>query len=339
MADTKITALAAITVVDPAADVLPIVDISDTSMAASGTTKKITSNQILGSGGTATLASATITGAATVGTTLGVTGQSTLTGNVGVGVTPSAGGTAFYKSLELGKAGCGLFVATAGLTGSELTYLSGNAVLTYSAGPLWSYGNNGSAAALAIEDGLFVFKQVGSGTAGNPITWTDSMTLNGSGNLVFPTGKGIDFSAVTGGTGTATANVLNDYEEGTFAIGLTFGGASTGMTTSSNSGTYTKVGRQVTLNGYISLSNKGSATGAALITGLPFTVGSAANNYSAVSLYLVAITFADYPMGYGNINTSTLILQEVTNAGVRSNLTDADFANNSEIIFTLTYNV
>ena len=77
MADTKITALAAIATVDPAADVLPIVDISDTSMAASGTTKKVTSNQILGAGGTATLASATITGAATVGTTLGVTGVST----------------------------------------------------------------------------------------------------------------------------------------------------------------------------------------------------------------------------------------------------------------------
>ena len=68
MADTKITALAAITTVDPAADVLPIVDISDTSMAASGTTKKITSNQILGAGGTATLASATITGNLTVDT-------------------------------------------------------------------------------------------------------------------------------------------------------------------------------------------------------------------------------------------------------------------------------
>jgi hypothetical protein len=63
MADTKITALTAITTVDPAVDVLPIVDISDTTMAASGTTKKITSNQILGAGGTATLASATITGA------------------------------------------------------------------------------------------------------------------------------------------------------------------------------------------------------------------------------------------------------------------------------------
>jgi len=68
MADTKITALTAITTVDPAVDVLPIVDISDTTMAASGTTKKITSNQILGAGGTATLASATITGDLTVDT-------------------------------------------------------------------------------------------------------------------------------------------------------------------------------------------------------------------------------------------------------------------------------
>lgn len=68
MADTKITALTAITTVDPANDVLPIVDVSDTSMAASGTTKKITTNQILGASGTATLASATITGDLTVRT-------------------------------------------------------------------------------------------------------------------------------------------------------------------------------------------------------------------------------------------------------------------------------
>jgi hypothetical protein len=84
MADTKITALTAITTVDPAVDVLPIVDVSDTTMAASGTTKKITSNQILGAGGTATLASATITGDLTVRTNKLLV---TSTG-VGVGMTP-----------------------------------------------------------------------------------------------------------------------------------------------------------------------------------------------------------------------------------------------------------
>jgi hypothetical protein len=56
---------------------MPIVDVSDTSMAASGTTKRISINNILACSPSATLASATITGAATVGTTLGVTGVST----------------------------------------------------------------------------------------------------------------------------------------------------------------------------------------------------------------------------------------------------------------------
>ena len=79
MADVKITALTAISSnpVNPATFPIPMVDLLDNLITASGTTKKVTVNQILGSGGTATLASATITGAATVGTTLGVTGVST----------------------------------------------------------------------------------------------------------------------------------------------------------------------------------------------------------------------------------------------------------------------
>jgi len=61
MADLKISQLTAITVLTPATDVLPVVD-------SGGVTKKITTNQILGSGGTATLASATISGDLTVAT-------------------------------------------------------------------------------------------------------------------------------------------------------------------------------------------------------------------------------------------------------------------------------
>ena len=69
MADTKITSLLTPQVTtNPATDVLPIVNIADTSMASSGSTRKITVNTLLGAGGTATLASATITGDLTVDT-------------------------------------------------------------------------------------------------------------------------------------------------------------------------------------------------------------------------------------------------------------------------------
>lgn len=92
MADSKITALGSIgTGTDPANDQLVIVDVSDvlpTGMATTGTTKRVGLNQLLSSSPTATGAfsvtglvtagSATITGAATVGTTLGVTGNLTV---------------------------------------------------------------------------------------------------------------------------------------------------------------------------------------------------------------------------------------------------------------------
>lgn len=84
MPDTKITGLAAIGAnpINPATFPIPMVDLLDTSMAASGTTKKVTVNQILGAGGTATLASASITGAATVGGSLNVSGATNFTNSV-----------------------------------------------------------------------------------------------------------------------------------------------------------------------------------------------------------------------------------------------------------------
>ena len=90
MADSKITALTALTAADPVNDMFPVVDVSDTTMAASGTTKKISVNNILGASGTATLASATITGDLTVDTsTLKVDSTND---RVGIGTaTPTAG--------------------------------------------------------------------------------------------------------------------------------------------------------------------------------------------------------------------------------------------------------
>ena len=96
------------------------------------------------------------------------------------------------------------------------------------------------------------------------------MTLNTTGNLAFASGKGIDFSAVTGGTGTATANVLNDYEEGTWvpAINALVG---TFTTTTLSSATYTKIGRMVAIQAKFVVTTVGTGSVGFQLTNLPFT--------------------------------------------------------------------
>jgi hypothetical protein len=147
----------------------------------------------------------------------------TSTGNVGVGVTPSAGGSVYYKTLELGKAGCGLFATTAALTGSELTYLSGNGVLAYNAGPEWKYGNNGAAAIYGIEDGVHNWYNATSGTAGVVFVPTQAMTLDASGNLLV---AGTSAYIRAGGRTQILGGSVVDINTAGNNVGIAFGGAS-----------------------------------------------------------------------------------------------------------------
>jgi hypothetical protein len=99
MADAKISALTNLTAADAINDMIPIVDVSDTP-PASGNTKRISINNILGASGTATLASATITGALTVDTsTLKVDATNH---RVGIGTASPSG---IFHAANLGTAG------------------------------------------------------------------------------------------------------------------------------------------------------------------------------------------------------------------------------------------
>lgn len=70
-------------------------------------------------------------------------------------------------------------------------------------------------------------------------------------------------------TGTLSANV-STQEEGNWTPDLRFGGLNTGVTYASRTGKYTKIGRVVYITFDLVLTNKGSATGAASLYGLPF---------------------------------------------------------------------
>jgi hypothetical protein len=137
---------------------------------------------------------------------------------------------------------------------------------------------------------------------------------------------------------TAAANALDDYEEGTFDFAIAFGGGSTGITYTLRQGAYTKIGNKVTVTGQILLSNKGSDTGSATITGLPFTIPNNGNRYPGAAIGFISnITFADQMTAYGIINSTSIQLAETTTAGTHTNLTNADFSNSSSVIISMTY--
>jgi hypothetical protein len=89
-----------------------------------------------------------------------------------------------------------------------------------------------------------------------------------AGNLVIGTsGKGIDFSVNPAAPG-ATSELLNDYEEGTFTPTITSGTGS--ITSYTATGTYTKIGRVVTIAVTVTIDDAGTASGTMKYT-LPFT--------------------------------------------------------------------
>ena len=158
---------------------------------------------------------------------------------------------------------------------------------------------------------------VGSGTP------TDALVVQGStknilasaGNIVMSTAdKGIDFSANASAPGM-TSELLNDYEEGTWTPnqgpGLTVVGAF------SSSGTYTKIGRAVTVTGSV-VGATSVAVGSAgiIVSNLPFTVSGSAQGAA----------------GTGNVNQGAVVLAFSVQVYAMTAITAA-----ASIDFTVTY--
>jgi len=106
-----------------------------------------------------------------------------------------------------------------------------------------------------------------------------------TGNLIMGTsGKGIDFSATSNSSGTMTSELLNDYEEGTWTPVITDLTNDATMDGTYTRGSYIKIGKQVTVRGYILTTSLGSITGNVKIKGLPFTNGGGFANLGGGSI-------------------------------------------------------
>ena len=162
------------------------------------------------------------------------------------------------------------------------------------------------------------------------------------GNLVIGTaGHGIDFSAqVQSPNYTAQSEILDHYEEGAWSP--TWVAASGTIAAHSNtSGKYTRIGRVVYIEGYISYQSNSSASGAISIAGLPFTAvttgfGQSSNQAGGVSSFANALWSSNAPnAGRIPANTATIIPNITTATG--STITQfSDFnqnANYSQFVF------
>ena len=135
---------------------------------------------------------------------------------------------------------------------------------------------------------------------------------------------------------SADANVLDDYEEGSWTPVPEFGGNLVGASYSIDACVYTKIGRTVTVKGNINFSNRGSSNGGFKLSGLPFT--SSAGSYS--HFCGSAIVFFG-PNADGSMNTfasGTQVRFRMHNeAHANAEPQEADFDNDTKIMFSMTY--
>jgi hypothetical protein len=140
------------------------------------------------------------------------------------------------------------------------------------------------------------------------------------------------------GVNSATAaNLLDDYEEGTFTPQLKISGSTTGITYSVQAGHYTKIGNRAIVNMEIALSAKGSNTGNVSLIGLPFTTSN--DNYQTAYVYndRVSSPNGDVQAYVLSNNTNINFYQSRTDGTNNGNLTGNELNSNSYLIMFATY--
>ena len=123
-----------------------------------------------------------------------------------------------------------------------------------------------SAVSTSGNNGDLVF----NGYAGGA-TYPEAARFTSAGNLKFPSGQGIDFSATADGSGTTTSELLDDYEEGSWTPAVARTSPTGSATHTRQSGRYTRIGNVVTIWFDIEWSAAPNGAGDYVITSLPYT--------------------------------------------------------------------
>jgi hypothetical protein len=236
-------------------------------------------------------------------------GYTQTTGGAGAGANT-------YLGYRAGYLATGYYNTFVGIQAGENSTGAGNTFVgstgSYASGQSMTSGNNNTILGnfSGNNDSLDIrtasnYVVLSDGAGNRQITMKEGQTL-ALDSAVPNAGTGITFPATQ--SASSDANTLDDYEEGTWtpALDLSSGSATGGTFT----GTYVKVGRQVTLTIYASVGTATSATFGGF-TGLPFTsenvnqkgTGALRENNSTGNLYVMMV----------NTNSTTSVCRRYDN--------------------------
>lgn len=167
-------------------------------------------------------------------------------------------------------------------------------------------GGNGAITQLHTDDGHNVTATAGViNIAGDGVAFTNPSS--GAGGLI----------QTVGTVGPNTVTIQSNYSTGTWNPTVSFGGSSTGIAYTVQSGLYTKIGNMIFITCHVEWTSTGAATGAFRLNGLPFTTHAA----PAVNTMAVQVSYVNLSPGYtwvggGTVNSVNYIYLVQQGSGV-----------------------
>lgn len=138
----------------------------------------------------------------------------------------------------------------------------------------------------------------------------------------------------TPGANTLNLDVANWVAATSWTPTLSFGGSTTGITYSVQTGTYRRFGGTVVIEAAITLTNKGAQTGNMSIDTLPVTCGSAD---CILTVRFSTLTFTGQVFARIPASGTSLIMEVAATTGAVATLTNTAFANTTIVIISGSY--
>ncbi len=141
----------------------------------------------------------------------------------------------------------------------------------------------------------------------------------------------------TTGANTLNLDIVNYVGVTSWTPALTFGGGNTGITYTAQTGKYVRIGPIVFIAMILQLSNKGSSTGVARITGLPVTSGGTGSLIAIPASGIGVLTFTGIPFFSVDASATTMQILLTASGGGVTSISDTNFANNTSFQMTGFY--